>query len=179
MNSETRNIVLIGMPGCGKTTIGKLLAARLGRKLIDIDAYIEKVQGCTINEIFELGEETFRRLETEAVLALEQERSAVITTGGGVVKNPMNMSSLKKNSIIVYIDRSIESITGDIDTSTRPLLAQGKSRLEGLYAERHELYSKYCDFIAKNEGLITDTVDSIISLMDMHKGGRRNEDNGN
>lgn len=166
MDKETRNIVLIGMPGCGKTTIGKLVAERLQRKLIDIDAYIEKVQGCTINEIFKHGEGEFRRLETEAVLALEQERSAVITTGGGVVKDPVNMSSLKKNGIIVYIDRSIESITADIDINTRPLLAQGKGRLEGMYAERHELYSKYCDFTVKNDGPIIETVESIISLTD-------------
>lgn len=166
MSDEARNIVLIGMPGCGKTTIGKLLASRLGRKLIDTDACIERVQGCTINEIFKQGEHEFRRLEAEAILSLEQERSAVITTGGGVVKNPANMSSLKKNGIIVYIDRSIENIAGDIDTSTRPLLAQGKDRLEGLYAERHELYSKYCDFTVKNDGLITAAVESIIGMLD-------------
>jgi len=164
MNNK-RNIVLIGMPGCGKTTIGKLLAERLGKKFIDIDAYIEKLQGCTINEIFKQGEEVFRSLETEAVFALEKERSAVITTGGGIVKNPMNMSSLKKNGIIVYIDRSIESIAGDIDTSTRPLLAEGIGRLKGLYAERHELYSEYCDFIVNNDGLITETMESIIGLL--------------
>lgn len=165
MDKDTRNIVLIGMPGCGKTTIGKLLAARLGRKFIDIDCCIERQRGCTINEIFRQGEEVFRRLEAEAVFALENERASVITTGGGVVKNPSNMDSLHKNGIIVYIDRSVQNIAGDIDTSTRPLLAEGKSRLKGLYAERHELYGKYCDFTVKNDGPIAKTLESIIGLL--------------
>lgn len=164
MNNNYRNIVLIGMPGCGKTTIGKLLADKLGRKFIDIDSCIENQEGCTISQIFEHGEQLFRRLETEAVLALENEKASVITTGGGIVKNTLNMESLHKNGVIVYIDRKLEDIAGDIDISTRPLLAKGVQQLEKLHAERHGLYKKFSDITVKNEGLITDVIEEIVRL---------------
>ncbi len=164
MNKDERNIVLIGMPGCGKTTIGRLLAHRLGRSFIDIDSYIEKQAGCTVSRIFRQGEEVFRRLEAEAVLALENVKASVITTGGGIVKNASNMESLRKNGIIIYIDRSIEDISGDIDISTRPLLADGGDRLVQLYNERHELYRKYSDFTVENKGTLAATAEKIINI---------------
>jgi shikimate kinase len=162
MANNSKNIVLIGMPGCGKTIIGKLLAEKLGKKFIDIDSLIEKQEGCTINELFRHGEEYFRNLETEAVLALEKEEASVIATGGGTVKRASNIESLKKNGIIVYIDRSVRDIKADIDASTRPLLSNGTDRLVQLYAERHDLYRKYSNFTIKNEGEIAETVKNII-----------------
>lgn len=164
MDDSNKNIVLIGMPGCGKTTIGKLLAEKLGKRFIDIDAMVEKQEGCTINELFRQGEEHFRKLETEAVLALEKEKASVIATGGGIIKRASNMASLKKNGIIVYVDRPVRDIAGDIDASTRPLLADGTDRLIQLYAERDDLYKKYSDFIIKNEGEITEVVENIINI---------------
>lgn len=165
MNRNERNIVLIGMPGCGKTTIGKLLAEHLGRKFTDLDSYIEKKQGLSINEIFRKGEQEFRRLESEAIITMENEKNTIIATGGGVVKNPSNMASLSKNGIIVYIDRSIGNIAGDIRTDTRPLLAEGKERLEGLYSERHKLYEQYSDLTVKNDGNLQETLENIISFV--------------
>jgi shikimate kinase len=165
MNNCDRNIVLIGMPGCGKTTIGRMLANELGKKLIDIDSYIEKQAGCTISRIFEQGEQLFRRLETEAIYALENERASVITTGGGIIKNASNMESLHKHGIIVYIDRNIKDIANDININTRPLLAKGTQQLAQLYAERHGLYVKYSDFTVKNEGQITEVMKNIIKLL--------------
>ena len=160
-DSINKNIVLIGMPGCGKTTLGKLLAEKLGRKLTDIDHYIEEKEGCAINDIFEYGEEAFRNIETKAVLDLEEEEASVIATGGGVVKRASNMDSLKKNGIIVYIDRSIKDIAIDIDIRTRPLLANSIERLTELYFERHDLYRRYSDLTVKNEGKITEVVENI------------------
>ena len=167
MKNRDKNIILIGMPGCGKTTIGKLLADKLKRKYIDIDSIIEKQAGCTINEIFKQGEQKFRNLETEAVLALEREEASVITTGGGIVKKALNMESLSKNGIIIYIDRNIEEIANDIDTSTRPLLAKGTGQLEQLHVERHDLYKKYSDLTVKNEGEIVEVVESIRRLLNI------------
>ena len=157
----SKNIVLIGLTGCGKTSIGELLAEKLGRKFIDIDDMIEKQEGCTINELFLQGEEHFRNLETKAVLALEKEKDLVISTGGGVVKRAVNMKSLKKNGIIIFIDRDISDIMNDIDTSTRPLLAVGTDRLLQLHAERYDLYKEYSDFTVYNGSKAADVVEDI------------------
>jgi shikimate kinase len=166
MDKVVKNIVLIGMPGCGKTTIGRLLANKLGRRFIDTDSMIESRTGKTISQLFESGEEYFRKLETEAILALEEESACVISTGGGVVKRLRNMQSLKKNGIIFYIDRDLEDIIADINTGTRPLLAGGVDRLKGLYAEREALYKEYSDFVVKNKGSILQAVEGINSILD-------------
>ena len=160
-SDTSKNIVLIGLSGCGKTSIGKLLAEKLGRKFIDIDDLIEKQEGCTINELFRQGEEHFRNLETKAVLALEKEKALVISTGGGVVKRAVNMKSLKKNGIIIFIDRDISDIMNDIDTSTRPLLAGGRDRLLQMHAERYDLYKEYSDFTVYNGSKAADVVEDI------------------
>ncbi len=96
---RTQNIALIGMPGCGKSTVGRLLAEKLGRPFMDIDAQIEAAAGKKIPQIFaEDGEETFRQLETR-VLAEEAKKSGVVlATGGGVVTRPENLNLLKQNS---------------------------------------------------------------------------------
>lgn len=165
MKDYRSNIVLIGMPGCGKTTIGKLLSERLGMKFIDTDCLLEKQEGCTIYELFRQGEESFRNLESKVITALEEENASIIATGGGVVKKESNMESLRKNGIIIYVDRSIEDIAADIDTSTRPLLAMGTDRLVQLYAERDCLYRKYSDFAIKSKDKIEDAVEGIIALL--------------
>ncbi|HNT02395.1 MAG TPA: shikimate dehydrogenase [Bacillota bacterium] len=157
----SKNIVLIGLSGCGKTSIGRLLAEKLERKFIDIDDMIEKQEGCTINELFRQGEEHFRNLETKAVLALEREKALVISTGGGVVKRAVNMKSLKKNGIIIFIDRDVCDIMDDIDTSTRPLLAGGTGRLLQLHAERYDLYKEYSDFTVCNDSKAADIIEDI------------------
>lgn len=165
MDNSSKNIVLTGMPGCGKTAIGKMLAQKLGRKFIDTDELVEQQAGCTISELFKNGEEHFRNLETEAVLALENEKALVIATGGGVVKRAQNMASLKKNGIIIYIDRPLEEIAGDIDAGTRPLLAGGTGKLAQLHAERDGLYRLYSDIIIRNEGEITKVTEKIINTL--------------
>ena len=162
------NIVLIGLSGCGKTTIGKLLAEKLGRKFVDIDSAIEKEEGCSINELFLPGEEHFRNLETKAVLALEKEEALVISTGGGIVKRASNMESLKKNGIIIFIDRNVSDIMCDIDISTRPMLAGGADRLIQLYNERYPLYKKYSDGIIENKGKMNDIVGDICKIILQH-----------
>lgn len=166
MIKDDRNIVLIGMPGSGKTTVGRILARRLGRNFIDMDEYIERQQGCTISQLFLQGEQHFRRLEVEAAKTLESVKASVITTGGGIVKNAANMESLRKNGIIIYLDRSVEDIASDVDTSTRPLLADGTAQLAKLYAERYDLYRKYSDYTVKNTGEIVGVVENIIRIVD-------------
>ncbi|MEA4846433.1 MAG: shikimate kinase [Clostridiaceae bacterium] len=168
LRNNKANIVLIGLSGCGKTTIGKLLAEKLGRKFVDIDSTIEKEEGCSINELFRNGEEHFRNLETKAVLALEKGEALVISTGGGIVKRAPNMESLKKNGIIIFIDRNVSEIMSDIDISTRPMLAGGADRLIQLYNERYPLYKKYSDGIIENKGKMDDIVGNICKTVLRH-----------
>ncbi|NLU44804.1 MAG: shikimate kinase [Acholeplasmataceae bacterium] len=140
------NIILIGMPGCGKTTIGRELAKKLGCYFFDADQVLEEVSGQTIHELFAQGEETFRDAESETIVYLASKVKGVIATGGGVIKREENMQVLGNSGVIIFINRSPEEIIADIDTETRPLLAEGKERIHQLYAERIELYRKYADY---------------------------------
>ncbi|MBP1743268.1 MAG: shikimate kinase [Firmicutes bacterium] len=158
----SKNIVLIGMPGAGKTTIGKMLHERLKRKFVDMDEFIVEESGKTIPELFALSECNFRDVESMAVRKLSMENSAIIATGGGVVKRKENIDELKKQGIIVFIDRPLANIEGDVEISTRPLLNDGIQQLYDLYDERYEIYKNCCDFHVMNDREIEDVVDTII-----------------
>ena len=134
---DKRNIVLIGMPGCGKTTIGKAVANETGKSFIDTDDEIVKKAGMSIPEIFEqFGEKKFREIEAEVIKEVSAQQSAVIATGGGAVLNPLNVSLLKENGIIVFIDRLIEDL---VTTDDRPL-SSNRELLEKRYKERYGIY---------------------------------------
>ena len=150
-----KNIVLIGMPGSDKTTIGKLLAKKLGLSFFDSDQYIEETQNLTIPQIFEqFGEDHFRKLETDALKELSQKVNSVISTGGGIVEREENINILKKSSVVIFINRPLENLLSDIDTKNRPLLKDGKEKLVGLFERRFELYKKVChDEVLNNESL--------------------------
>lgn len=165
MLSGKKNIVLIGMPGSGKTTIGMLLAKKLDACFIDMDQYIENTWGQTIPQLFLRGEAYFRKLESEAVASLKDTKPAVISTGGGTVKDPSNMDILKENGVIVFIDRPLEDIAKDINLTDRPLLKGGAERLREIYHERYGLYSRYCDIRIVNDRSDADAVKSIIEAL--------------
>ncbi len=137
---ETENIVLIGMPGCGKSTLGRLLAEKLGRRFVDCDTEIERVAGKPIPVIFsEDGEEAFRALETEVVAAIGRESGLVIATGGGVVTRARNLPHLAQNGRILFLDTPPESLP----IAGRPLSKQKTPAV--LYAERLPLYRAAAD----------------------------------
>lgn len=161
------NIVLIGMPGCGKTTIGKLTAERLKYKFADLDDEIVKISGKSINDIFaDSGEEYFRELESKVLNIALKENDAVVSTGGGIVKLPRNIKSIKESdSCAVFIDRPLELIISDIDTSERPLLKDGADRLKSLYKERYELYKAAADIIIKNDTVLSDIVNKVCEII--------------
>ena len=161
-NLVKKNIVLIGMPGCGKTTLGGEIAKKLNKNLIDMDIYIEENEKKTIKEMFAVDENIFRDAETKYSEKLSRKYSHIIATGGGIVKRKENISHLRKNSVIVFLNRPLENIFADIDTDTRPLLADGKKVLTKLYNERIDLYKEYCDLEIKNIGTISDVADNII-----------------
>jgi shikimate dehydrogenase len=156
----TENIVLVGMPGCGKTTIGKILAEKLNKEFVDTDELVVKLAGQTIPEIFaEQGEEKFREYEKEAVLIAGNFRNAVISTGGGVVKNIENKKPLSLNGKIVYIKRELSQLS----IGGRPL-SKNREELEKLYNERKD---KYCDFVFAfvfNDKTPSDTAMEIIKI---------------
>lgn len=159
---QKTNIVLIGMPGSGKTSIGKRTARMLGYTFMDMDDYVEKLAGQSIPALFEQGESVFRDWETEACRALAKTQHTVIACGGGVVMRPENLEILKQSGTVYFLDRPVESIAEDIRLSTRPLLKQGKQRLYELYEQRAELYKNGADEIIPNRGRVQQTVKQLV-----------------
>lgn len=147
-----KNIVLIGMPGCGKTTFGKRLARRLGRNFYDADDVLEEREQRTIKDFFAESEDAFRSAETRTLAYLSELEGVIIATGGGAVKRAENMELLKRKGVVVFIDRKPEQILGNIEGDARPLLAADKQRIFKLYEERIDLYRKYADKIITNSG---------------------------
>lgn len=147
-----KNIVLIGMPGCGKTTFGKKLAKKLGVSFYDADEVLEAREQRTIKSFFAESEDAFRTAETRTLRYLADLNGAVIATGGGAVKRAENMELAKRGGVVVFIDRRPENILGCIAGDARPLLAADKQRIFTLYEERIALYRKYADYTVENNG---------------------------
>lgn len=148
-----RNIVLIGMPASGKSALGRRLAAETGRKFCDLDEEIIKSSGKAIEKIFEEhGEEYFRKLERECCFQISKNTGCVISTGGGIVKNSLNIDALKQNGLIVFIDREPWRLEPG---ENRPLSKSTKD-MEKLYNERIGLYRKYSEITVENNGSFSD-----------------------
>lgn len=158
MDGNKENIVIIGMPGCGKSTIGELISKDLNYKFYDMDDYIVKISGKTIKELFDVSEEYFREWETKACKELSKLTNAIIASGGGVVKKAENIDILRKSCTILFIDRPVEEIIKDIEVGTRPLLKDGPHKVYNLYNERYELYKKAADKIVENKGTLENVV---------------------
>ena len=142
-----KNLVLIGMPGSGKTKMGLLLSQRFNLPVLDTDAMVVDETGMAISEIFDrYGEAHFRDLETQAVLRAAQAQGTIIATGGGVVLRQENMAALGKSGIIFFRDRPPEAIVGE-DHKDRPLVGSdreaARERIFTLYAQRIALYKRY------------------------------------
>ena len=142
MEGQKKNIVLIGMPGSGKSTVGKALKDRLNREFIDSDAEIVKRAGIEIPRIFsEYGEVYFRKLESEVISDLSKRTGIVIATGGGAILNDKNVEELKKNGELIWLNRPIDSI---IPTEDRPL-SNDRDKLIKLYTVREPIYRAAAD----------------------------------
>ncbi len=150
------NIVLIGMPGCGKTTLSLELRKMLGYKAIDSDRYIKKTSGMTVDELFEIGEDFFRIEETKALVDIMNKYDrTVVATGGGVVERACNKEVLKKNGFVIFINRDLNEIRKVLTSKNRPLLRNNKDKvLNLLYERRIDKYRDFCDLEVKvNNGL--------------------------
>lgn len=159
-----KNIVLIGMPGCGKSTFGRQLAAETGRMFYDADEVLEQREQRTIKSFFAESEDAFRAAETRTLRYLSGLEGAVIATGGGAVKRQENMELAGSSGVIVFIDRLPEQIIGCINNDDRPLLADDKKRIFSLYDERIALYRKYADYTVANNGCMEDVLTSLLRL---------------
>ena len=142
---KVQNIVLIGMPGCGKSTIGKKLAAQQGKKFVDTDALVEQKAGKSIPDIFaQDGEAAFRALETEVIEAVGKENGQVIATGGGAVLSLENVRNLRQNGTVVFIKRDIDKLAKE----GRPL-SMGRD-LADMYKKRLPFYEAAADTVMEN-----------------------------
>ena len=140
---KTLNVVFVGMPGCGKTSVGKAYAEITNRTFLDTDVFVEQ-QGMAIPEIFEkYGEDAFRDKETAAIKMLSSMSEKVIATGGGAVKRDGNVEMMKQNGVVVYLRRDLCKLS----TDGRPLSQGGEERIKQLYEERHALYENAADIV--------------------------------
>lgn len=161
MLKDRCNIVLIGMPSAGKTTIGKMLEEKLGKEFFDLDDMIIAKAGKSIPEIFqESGEAGFRAIETEVAIEASKMNNKIIATGGGVVKHKVNMDFLRLNGITIFIDRDIDKL---ISSDPNRPLSSSKQALQQMYKERYPLYQKYAAYVAVNNANIEETVDDIVN----------------
>ena len=160
LSHQMQNIVIIGMPGSGKTAVSTMLAERLGRKIFDTDTIVSEKAGMTIPEIFAAqGEAGFRKLETEATAEVGKLSGNIISTGGGVVTVADNYELLHQNGVIVWIERDTNKLARD----GRPISLS--SDLNELYAARLPLYERFADIKADNNGDINDTVNAIMEMI--------------
>jgi len=157
---KIKNIALIGMPGCGKSTVGKVLSQTMKRPLADIDSLIEAAAGKNIPRIFaEEGEDAFRQMETR-ILGEEAAKSGmIIATGGGIVTRAENLDLLRQNSVIVYLKRDLKELV----TDGRPL--SGSVGIETLAKQRIHLYEAWSDFMIHVEEDPQKTAARIISAV--------------
>ncbi len=159
LKKRKENIVLIGMPSSGKSTIGKEISKRLNRSFYDTDELIEQKSGIKIPEIIiSMGEEKFRSLESEVVSEISKKTGTVIATGGGVVLNVENINALSQNSRIYFLDRPLELL---LPTKDRPLTST-KEALSKKYNERYSIYQKLADVKIDASGDINSVLNAVI-----------------
>ena len=155
LRKAKRNLVFIGMPSCGKSTLGRRLAERCGRPFIDTDERIVARAGKPIPRIFaEDGEDAFRRLEAEVIRDLSARTGLILATGGGAILDPQNVRRLKRNGLLCRIDRSLERLT---PTGDRPL-SRDLGALKALYEQRKEAYARATEVCIDNNGPLEESL---------------------
>lgn len=155
---EKRNVVLVGMPSCGKTTVGKRLAELTGREFVDTDEEILKRIGMSIADFFaKHGEDAFRKIESEVIADLVKDAGLVVSTGGGAVLKKENVRAIKRNSIVVFVDRPLDML---VATDDRPL-SSSVDKVKKLYEQRYDIYKSVADEIVDGSGDIDEVANQI------------------
>ncbi len=156
VGDSMKNVILIGMPGCGKSTAGKYLAKELGRKLVDADAEIVRRIGDIPAYFASHGEGAFRQVETEVLAELGKQSGLVIATGGGCVTRPENYPLLHQNGTIIWIRRDL----AELPTDGRPV--SQRDGVSAIYEARKPLYEQFADAVVDNSGTIGETITEIL-----------------
>ena len=159
IGTSMQNVILIGMPGCGKSTIGKYLAKELGRKLVDADAEIVKRIGDIPAYFAARGDEAFRQVETEVLRELGKQSGLVIATGGGCVTRPENYPALHQNGRIVWVRRDLS----ELPTNGRPV--SQRDGVAAIYEARKPLYTRFGDVIVDNKGTVGEVITEILKKL--------------
>ena len=163
LRKEQLNVALIGMPSCGKTTIGRALADRLGKRFVDLDAEIVRAAGRSIPDLFAAeGEDGFRAREAEQTARFAREGRQVLSCGGGVVKRPENLRALRQNGVVLFIDRPLDALTVG---GGRPLSTSAEA-LKTMEAQRRPLYLAAADAVIPNETTVADAVAAALEALD-------------
>ncbi|PLX89033.1 MAG: shikimate kinase [Desulfuromonas sp.] len=146
MNNLKSNLVLIGMPAVGKSTVGVVLAKHLGLNFVDTDLLIQANSGCRLQELIDTeGLATFLQHEEQALVTLSAQRS-VIATGGSVIYSPAGMDALRQNGHIIYLEISLDQLKQRLaDLGSRGVVIEKNQSLEDLYASRTRLYRQYAE----------------------------------
>lgn len=161
VSTDMKSIVLIGMPGSGKSSTGTFLAEKTGREFLDTDEEAEKIAGLSPAEIIKTqGEKSFRKIENDAVKSICKLSGKIIATGGGVVTNEDNFDAIRQNSTVFFINRDISALP----TDNRPL--SQKNSLDGMFKIRLPLYRKFCDFEIDGNGTIEEVAQRILERID-------------
>ena len=158
LEDETTNIILVGMPSAGKTTIGKITAEKMGREFVDTDEVISQRYGMPKDIIKTQGEATFRKIEADLFSEFSKKSSLVISTGGGIVTIPENLEKCRQNGYCVFIERKIELL----ETKGRPL-SQGDGAIQKLYEVRKPLYKSFAESAVKNDDTPEKVADIVIN----------------
>lgn len=160
---QKRSFTFIGMPGSGKSTISKLLSTKLNIKLLELDDHIENEHNMTLFELIEkYGEEGFKLIEEQGMMSINFLEPVIVSTGGSVIYSDIGMSSLQRNSEIIYLNTDFNKIMKRTENlSNRGIVFNGKTPKE-LYLERHQLYSKYCHYEIKTNNLSEEEMIKII-----------------
>ena len=160
LSRDLTNVALIGMPGSGKSSVGKKLAGMTGREFVDTDEEIIKRAGMTIPEYFKLyGESAFRDLESEVLEDVGKRGGLVIATGGGIVTRERNRDALRQNSTVIFIERDLDALP----TAGRPV--SQSTDLNELYKKRLPLYRRFADATIKNDTTVEETAEKIVSFL--------------
>ncbi len=162
LSAKMYNVVLVGMAGCGKSTVGKALARKLNKTFVDIDELVERIENKPIPEIIaEKGEDYFRHCEMLAISSVGKEKSQIIATGGGAVTRMENYNPLKQNGVIVFINRDADLLP----TNNRPLSQQ--YGVKALYEKRMPMYRKFADIEVDGDGTVDEVAEKIVKELNL------------